>query len=56
MKATERYQEMLRKLLSEIRDECQFTFVAGKVPKSVEAALNEPFDAKRYTGCSPRGV
>lgn len=56
MNVKKAYQEKLQEFLDEIRDECAFTFVAGKVPQKVLDALNEPFDAEQYSyDATPKG-
>ena len=55
MKAKDAYQRKLQEFLDEIRDKCDFTFVADKVPQRVLDALNEPFDEDEYADYTPQG-
>lgn len=56
MKAKDAYQRKLQEFLDEIRDKCDFTFVADKkVPQRVLDALNEPFDEDEYADYTPEG-
>lgn len=55
MNVKKAYQEKLQEFLDEIRDECAFTFVAGKVPPKVLDALNEPFAEDDYVDYTPQG-